>query len=77
MLFVKVDKQTCDIKLESWGYNDKKIVFKSLYKNQSEVEEDIASEINRTLHQHYFKVDFLEDANDGGYVGISEGKNCY
>ena len=36
--------------------------------------EDIASQINKTLSQHHFKVKFLDEEDDDGYKGISDGK---
>ena len=39
--------------------------------------EDIASQINETLSQHHFKVKFLDEEDDDGYKGISDGKTNY
>ena len=37
---------------------------------------DIANRLNKTLSQHYFKVEYLTHLNNT-YTGISDGKNCY
>ena len=49
-------------------------MFQWIYSNQDEIKNDIASEINKTLSQHHFKVDFLEEMADTGYAGISDSK---
>ena len=34
----------------------------------------ISPEINNTLNQHHFKVEFLDKVDDDTYQGISDGK---
>jgi len=67
-----VDKQRCDIRLESWAHSDKKILFKWIQSKENGKNEDIASQINETLSQHHFKVKFLGEEDDDGYKGISD-----
>ena len=73
-LSFQVDKQRCDIRLESWAHSDKKILFKWIQSKENGKNGDIASQINETLSQHHFKVEFLDEEDDDGYKGISDGK---
>ena len=69
ILNLKVDVQTCDIKLESWGYSDEKLVFQ-----WADTGNEVAGGLNKTLSQHYYTVQYLSN-NNNTYAGISDGKN--
>ena len=66
---IKVDVQNCDIKLESWGYLDTKLIFQwDMDGNQ------IAEGLNKTLNQHYFTEEYRTNENGTGYAGIATGR---
>jgi hypothetical protein len=59
------------MKLESWGYPEEKLVFQWAEEGNA-----VVGRINKTLSQHYFKVEYLSKTNNT-YNGISDGKNHY